>query len=162
MRRIEVSSDPGANEIYAAGDEIRVTVAFSRPVQVTGLPGIELRIGTEVEQVLYQSGSDSSELVFAYQVAEGDEDADGVSIEAGSLWLDEGEIGDPSGIAVLPDHEGLEADPRHRVDGVRPVLREEEAELDGDQLILPFAEELDQASMPEPDDFRGGGGGRKP
>ena len=154
MRRIEVSSDPGADEIYAAGDEIRVTVTFSRPVQVTGLPGIELRIGTELEPVLYQSGSGGSELVFTYQVGEGAEDADGVSIEAGSLWLDEGEISDLSGIAALPDHEGLEANPRHRVDGVRPVLLEEEAELDGDQLILPFAEELDQASMPEPDEFR--------
>ena len=154
VRGIEISSDPGTDGTYAAEDEIRVTVTFSRAVEVTGAPELELRVGTEVKQALYRSGAGSSELVFAYRVAEGDEASDGVSIEAGSLLLDEGAIGDPSGNAALPDHEGLEADPRHRVDGVRPVLVVEEAELDGDQLILPFAEVLDETSEPQADDFR--------
>ena len=154
VRRIEISSDPGTDGTYAEEEEVRVTVTFSRAVEVTGAPELELRVGTEVKQALYRSGAGSSELVFAYRVAEGDEDSDGVSIEAGSLLLDEGTIGDPSGNAALPDHEGLEADPRHRVDGVRPVLVVEEAELDGDQLILPFAETLDETSEPQADDFR--------
>ena len=154
VRRIEISSDPGTDGTYAEEEEVRVTVTFSRAVEVTGAPELELRVGTEVKQALYRSGAGSSELVFAYRVAEGDEDSDGVSIEAGSLLLDEGTIGDPSGNAALPDHEGLEADPRHRVDGVRPVLVVEEAELDGDQLILPFAEVLDETSEPQADDFR--------
>ena len=72
-----------------------------------------------MKQALYQSGSGSSNLIFAYRVAEGDEDADGLSIEAGSLLLGDGEIDDPAGNTALPDHEGLEADPRHRVDGVQ-------------------------------------------
>ena len=75
--------------------------------------------------------------MFAYRVAAGDADADGVSIEAGSPRLDEGEIRDLSGNAASTDHEGMEADPSHRVDGVGPVLLEEEAELDGNQLTLP-------------------------
>ena len=154
VSRIEISSDPGTDEIYAAEEEIQVTVTFSRPVQVTGSPEIELRMGTKVTQAIYQSGSGSSELVFAYQVAAGDEDADGVSVEVGSLRLDDGEISDLSGIAVFSDHAGLEADPGHRVDGVRPALLEEEAEINGEQLILPFAESLDVASTPEADDFR--------
>ena len=154
VRRIEISSDPGTDRTYSAEDEILVTVTFSRAVEVAGGPGLFLRVGAEVKQALYRSGSGSPLLVFAYQVAEGDQDSDGVSIEAGSLLFDEGEIGDPSGNAVLPDHEGLEADPRHRVDGVRPVLLEEEAELDGDQLVLSFAEALDGDTTPEAGDFR--------
>ena len=154
VRGIEISSDPGTDGTYAAEDEIRVTVTFTRAVEVSGSPELGLRVGSEVKRALYQSGAGSSELVFTYQVAEGDQDMDGVSIEAGSLLLDEGAIGDPAGNAALPDHEGLEADPRHRVDGVGPVLVGEEAELDGDQLILPFAEALDETSTPRADDFR--------
>ena len=154
MRRIEISSDPGTDKTYAAEDEILVMVTFSRAVEVEGVPGLGLRVGTEVKQAVFRSGSGTPELVFAYQVVEGDEDSDGVSIEAGSLLLGEGAIGDPSGNAVLPHHEGLEADPRHRVDGVRPVLVSEESEIDGDRLILPFAEALDGDSTPGVDDFR--------
>ena len=154
VRGIEISSNPGTDGIYAAEDEVRVTVTFSRVVEVTGVLELELRVGTEVKQAVYQSGAGTSELVFTYQVAEGDVDTDGVRIEAGSLLLDEGTIGDPAGNAALPDHEGLEADPRHRVDGVGPVLVGEEAELDGDQLILPFAEALDETATPQPDHFR--------
>ena len=154
VRGIEISSNPGTDGIYAAEEEIRVTVTFSQAVEVSGSPELGLRVGREVKQALYQSGAGSSELVFTYQVAEGDQDRDGVSIEAGSLLLDEGTIGDPAGNAARPDHEGLEADPRHRVDGVRPVLVGEEAELDGDRLILPFAEALDETSTPRADDFR--------
>ena len=154
IRRIEIRSNPGTDGTYAAAEEIRVTVTFSRAVEVTGVPELELRVGTEVKQALYRSGAGSSELVFSYQVVEGDLDADGMSIEAGILRLGEGVIADPSGHAARPDHEGLEADPRHRVDGVGPVLLAEEVELDGDQLILPFAETLDGASTPPADDFR--------
>ena len=154
VRGIEISSDPGTDGTYTAEDEIRVTVTFTRAVEVSGSPELGLRVGSEVKQALYQSGAGTSELVFTYQVAAGDQDRDGVSVEAGSLLLDEGTIGDPAGNAALPVHEGLEADPRHRVDGVRPVLVGEEAELDGDQLILPFAEVLDETSTPRADDFR--------
>ena len=154
VRGFEIGSDPGADGTYAEADEIRVTVTFSRPVRVKGLPEIELRVGTEVKPALYLGGAGSSELIFAYRVAEGDEDADGVSIEAGSLQLDEGQISDLSGNAALTDHQGLEANYWHRVDGVRPILLEEEAELDGDRLTLPFAETLDVDSTPEADDFR--------
>ena len=122
VRGIEISSDPGTDGTYAAEDEIRVTVTFTRAVEVSGSPELGLRVGSEVKRALYQSGAGSSELVFTYQVAEGDQDTDGVSVEAGSLLLDEGTIGDPAENAALPDHEGVEADPRHRVDGVRPVL----------------------------------------
>ena len=153
VRRFEINSDPGTDGTYAIEDETRVTVAFSRAVEVTGSPELELRVGSVVKPALYRSGSGSVELVFTYRVAEGDEDADGVSIEAGSLLLDDGEISDRSGNAALTDHDGLEADPRHRVDGVGPVLLEQEAELGGDRLTLPFAERLDMDSSPEIGDF---------
>ena len=154
VRGIEISSDPGTDGTYAAEDEIRVTVTFTQAVEVSGSPELGLRVGREVKRAPYQSGAGSSELVFTYQVAEGDQDRDGVSIEAGSLLLDEATIRDPAGNTARPDHEGLEADLRHRVDGVGPVLVGEEAELEGDQLILPFAEALDETSTPRADDFR--------
>ena len=154
VRGIEISSDPGTDGTYAPEDEIRVTVTFSRAVEVSGSPELGLRVGSEVKRALFQSGAGSSELVFAYQVAEGDQDRDGVSVEAASFRLDEEQISDLSGNAALPDHEGLEADPRHRVDGVRPVLVSEDSEIKEDRLTLAFAETLDGDSTPEADDFR--------
>ena len=151
---IKITSNPGVDGIYAAENEIRVTVLFSRAVEVEGRLELSMQVGTEVKQVLYQTGLGTEELVFTYQVVEGDEDSDGVSIEAGSLVHGEGVISGLSGNAALPDHEGLEADPRHRVDGIRPLLVSDKVELDGDQLILPFAEMLDGTSIPKTDDFR--------
>ena len=69
--------------------------------------------------------------------------------------LDEGTIQDESGTAALPDHEGLEDDRSHRVDGIRPELAAgREASIKKDTLLLTFAEALDGSLTPEAEDFR--------
>ena len=156
LRAVEISSSPqGGRSGYGIGGTVSILLTFSEPVTVTGTPKLEVRVGKETRQTVYESGTGTSELVFAYSIAEGDRDSDGVSIEAGSLLLDEGTIQDELGNAALPDHEGLEDDPRHKVDGVRPVLAAgKEASVKKDTLMLTFAEALDGSLTPEAEDFK--------
>ena len=110
---------------YAIGDEIRVSVAFDKPVTVTATPAarpsLELDIGGAARQAGYRSGSGSTTLVFAYAVAEGDEEADGIAIGAGRLTAPAGSLIGPGGMAASLTHPAVPADPDRKVDGVRPT-----------------------------------------
>ena len=91
---IAITSDPGPDRTYVAGDEIQVTVTFSETVEVTGRPRVSLELGGGSRTVAYEGGTGTAALVFAYEVAAGDEDSDGVSIEAGRIALNGGTIED--------------------------------------------------------------------
>ena len=88
--------DPGSDQTYAAGDEIEVTVTFNETVVVTGTPRLRLRIGTRNRTAGYLRGTDTAALVFGYEVADGNEDTDGVSVEANRITLNGGTIRDGS------------------------------------------------------------------
>ena len=91
---LAISSNPGSDRTYAAGDEIEVTVRFSETVKVEGTPRLRLRVGTRTRTADYERGTDTAALVFGYQVAEGDEDTDGVTLRAGRIALNGGTIKD--------------------------------------------------------------------
>ena len=151
VRAVEISSSPqGGRSGYGIGDLVSVVVTFSEPVAVTGTPILRLRVGEDAKQAIYESGAASSKLVFTYSVAEGDEDTNGVGIEANSLSLDGGMIRGESGDAALLGHERLGDDPLHQADGIRPALAAgKEASVKKDTLMLTFAEALDGSSTPE-------------
>ena len=156
VRAVEISSSPEERRSgYGIADWVSVVVTFSEPVTVTGSPILELRVGEDAKQAVYESGAASSKLVFAYLVVEGDEDTNGVGIEANSLSLDGGTIRGESGDAALLGHERLEDDPLHQADGIRPALAAgKEASAKKDTLLLTFAEALDGSLTPEAEDFR--------
>ena len=60
--------------------------------------------------------------MFAYEVADGDEDTGGVSIEAGRITLNGGTIEDEAENAAVLDHEAVAPQVGHKVDGVRPAF----------------------------------------
>ena len=82
---IEITSNPGPDRTYAAEDDIQVTVTFSETVEVTGTPRLQIELGGWRRTADYQGGSGTAALVFAYEVADGESDTDGVGIEANSL-----------------------------------------------------------------------------
>ena len=94
---------------------------FDRPVVVTGAPGIHIRIGNALRLVEY-TATDGAQVTFAYTVAEGDEDTNGVSIDADSLSLREGSITDDDGLAATITHDALSHQEDHLVDGIRPQV----------------------------------------
>ena len=133
---VALTSDPGPDAIYALGDEIEATVRFDKSVTVTGAPQLGLTVGSGTRQMTHRGGG-GEVLRFAYTVAEGDSDTDGLGIAADSL---SGTIRDGANQAAGLTHEAVEDDAGHRVDGVRPVLQG--AVVDGTVLRLTYDEAL--------------------
>ncbi len=159
VSRNEVSSNPGTDRTYAAGDRIRVTVTFSETVEVTGMPQLRLEVGGGQRTATYEGGSGTAALVFGYTVAGGESGTDGVGVEADSLSLNGGMIRDVAGNDAVLDHDGLSADSNHKVDGVKPALAATGgAVVDGTTLTLTYDESLDRSSTPDARDFTVSGG----
>ena len=118
---IAITSDPGSDEVYAIGDAIQITVAFSADVTVTGKPQLELDIGGNAKPAEYQS-TNASSTVFSYTVAEGDSDTDGIAVTENKLTLNGGSIKDAGDNAANLAHSALPAQTGHKVDGVRPTI----------------------------------------
>ena len=146
-----LTSDPnddgrdGDDGVYAIGDVIRATVTFNRPVTVNesgGTPFLTLEVGAGTAEARYESGSGTDRLVFAYTVAENDEDADGIAIAANGLKPDGGGIEDAQGADAVLTHAATPADAGHRVDGVRPVLLSAVRSPGGETLVLTFSEPI--------------------
>ena len=151
VESLAITSNPGSAQTYAAGDEIEVTVRFSETVVVTGTPQLRMRVGTRNQTAGYDSGTGTAALVFAYEVDEGEEDTDGVSIEANRLSLNGGTIEDAADNPADLAHEAVAAQAGHKVDGVRPVFVS--AAVDGASLTLTYGEAFDEGSRPAPGDF---------
>ena len=111
---VTITSNPGPDATYAPGDEMEVTVTFSETVVVTGRLRLTLNVGGGNRTANYQSGVDAT-LLFSYTVADGESDADGVSIEADSLSRNGGTIQD--GIVKLTKSSSI--DPQDI--GLQPV-----------------------------------------
>ena len=148
---LDITSNPGSDQTYAAEDRIEVRVQFSETVEVEGTPRLRLRVGSRTRTAGYLRGTGTAALVFGYEVAEGDEDTDGVSIEAGRIALNRGTIEDEAENAAELDHEALATQAGHQVDGVRPSFLS--AAVDGTSLALTYGEGLDGGSRPASGDF---------
>ncbi len=85
-------NDPVVGDTYEPGDTILATVTFTQAVDVTGAPQLGLLIGTNTRQAAYVSGTGTTELLFRYEVASGDVDADGLSVPDSALGLNSGTI----------------------------------------------------------------------
>ena len=147
---VAITSAPaeGQNDSYKIGDAVQATVTFSEAVDVTGSPQLEINVGGKPKTLSYSSGSNSAELVFTgYTVAEGDEDTDGISIDADSVDLNGGTINASDNAATASlTHSAVAADTGHKVDGVRP--RFFFAITLADSYSMEWSEKLDPLSVP--------------
>ena len=134
----------GDDDTYARGDYVEATATFSEPVTVNitdGTPQLALTIGIEIRHASYVAGSETRTLNFRYTVAEGDEDTDGLSIEAGVIDLNGGTITADLTPATLT-HEGLAAHPTQKVDAVLPSATRVETDTYGAELTVTFSKKL--------------------
>lgn len=105
---------------YAIGDEIEVTVRFDAEVTVGESPTIGIALGHHSRRAQYVRAS-GQEVVFAYQVREGDEDTDGIHIPANSIRLNDGDfIRYTDGNDAAITHSAIPVQTKHKVDGIRP------------------------------------------
>ena len=110
-----LASGSSTADTYGEGERIEFSVAFTRPVTVTGAPTFSFVLGTATKTATYTSGSDSETLLFAYTVTSSDMDTDGISWTANTLALAGGTI---AGTGNL-EHSAQTARTGHRVDGSR-------------------------------------------
>ena len=148
---LAIVSNPGSDQTYAMGDGIEVRVQFSETVEVEGTPRLRLRVGNRTRTAGYLRGTGTAAPVFGYEVAEGDEASDGVSVNAGRIALNGGTIEDEAENAADLDHGAVAAQAGHQVDGVRPAFVS--AAVDGSSLTLTYGEALDGGSRPASGDF---------
>ena len=113
---VSILSRPANGEAYAAGETIRVEVAFSEDVTVSGAPYVELDIGEATRRAtLVADRGPTSRVIFEYEVQSGDADTDGVGIGANSLHPNDGGIHDSAGNAASLAHPAVAADTAQRV-----------------------------------------------
>ena len=110
---VSISSEPGADDTYAASDAIEIAVVFDEEVLVSGDPVVTLSVGAATRFATFTGGGGTATLGFAYVVQPGDLDSDGVSVPANSLAG--AAITDLAGNAAVRDFAGLAADADHRV-----------------------------------------------
>ena len=122
---IRVSSRPQDGVSYGAGESISAYVRFSHDIAVTGSPTLALSVGTETRAAALSSQS-ARYLWFRYTVQAGDTDADGISILAGALELNGGNIRSTAGgdASLEFGSHGISNDPEQRVDGSKVAAPE--------------------------------------
>ena len=118
---VAFTSDPGDDDTYAVGDDVEVTVTFSEAVTVSGSPQVELDVGGMSKHAAYRR-VDGSAVVFTYTIAEGDADADGISIGANKISLEGASVADRSRNPAVLTHDPVAADTDHLVDGISPTF----------------------------------------
>ena len=120
IESVAVTSNTGEDGGYAIGDEVQIGLTFSEAVTVTGAPQLTLDVGGQSRTAEYSEGSATTQLVFSYTVASGDEDTDGIAVVANSLALNGGAIRAGATNATLT-HAALQAND-HKVDGIAPTV----------------------------------------
>ncbi|WP_175491109.1 Ig-like domain-containing protein [Pontibacter chinhatensis] len=88
-----------ANGTYTQGDALNFMVQFTEPIVVTGSPLLQVLVGDQLKQAVYQSGSGTSTLAFRYTVGAGDQDTDGISFQQSAITLNGSTIADVAGNA---------------------------------------------------------------
>ena len=121
-------------DYYAIGDEIEVTVGFDAEMTVGGSPTIAIALGNNSRSAQYVRVS-GKEVIFTYQVQEGDEDTDGIHIPANSITLNEGDFirYSASSNDAAVTHSAIPVQTKHKVDGIRPRVTSAEV-LNSTQL----------------------------
>ena len=115
---VGIRSSPQDGEAYGAGEEIRVWLNFSQPVEATGDPMLAIGVGGQTRQASFSSGAGQT-LWFRYVVQAADRDADGISVAADALSLNGGSIRNAAGTDAERDLGGhaIVNAAEHKVDG---------------------------------------------
>ena len=120
---------PLGGDTFELAVPIWAVVEFDRGVEVTGVPQLELTIGTQRRPALYIVTPDgpATSMYFRYTVESSDRDTDGISIEANALTLSGGTIksldGTANALLDLGSHAPSDSALR-KVDGSRETTPE--------------------------------------
>ncbi len=176
---VELVTDPGDDSTYVAGDWIGAKVTFDESVSVSGTPQLAMEIGATEKIARFGQGSFEGsvspgdrtagpEVIFGYQVQEGDLDSDGIAIGEDKLRLNGGAIRQAvTDVAANLSHDPVASDAGRKVDAVDPVLTSIaiSSRAGGDRLYavgdsievtMTFSEEVTVSGAPQLDLDLGG------
>lgn len=130
---VRIVSEPGQEDTYRIGDELRFAVEFTVPVHARADADDEpvqlvFAIGGREARARLVGGGGTTTLMFRYVVQRGDTDDDGISVAPNAL--DGGVIQDADGNIVGRRTVGLASDPSHKVDAVRPSAKPDGIDID--------------------------------
>jgi hypothetical protein len=112
-----------ANGFYYTNQNLDFTVHFSEAVTIDttgGTPRIALIIGATTVYATYQSGSGTSDLVFRYVIADGDQDFNGITV--GALNTNGGSMRDAAGNDATLTMNSVGSTASVNVDGTVPRI----------------------------------------
>ena len=132
---LTVTSDPGSDRTYKAGDTIMATAQFSEDVTVepdegakiehSDEPGVFLTVGIGDTPVAFDARGDlgsSDQIVFEYNVREGESDEDGISFKMNPLTALGFTIRDEDGNDAVLTYGAVSGNSQHKVDAVAPTF----------------------------------------
>ena len=126
IESVAITSAVGiTGNLLNTGDVVSVTTTFTEQVIVdnsSGTPTLTLVVGSTNQTATYASGSGSSILVFQYTIQAGENDSDGISIEANSLALNSAMLSDPYGFPAIITHSAVSANSSYMVDATGPPV----------------------------------------
>ena len=168
VTQVAISGATGIqNHTLNAGDELSISVTLSEAVTLSGaatalnspsphmqasagantsgVPTLTLNIGGTLVQASYAAGSGSNTLLFHYTVQPGQNDNNGISIDANSLSLNGATLTNAAGNAAVITHAGLAHNAAYLVDTTAPSLTvalSDSALIIGDspQVTITFSE----------------------
>ncbi|MDP7025323.1 MAG: Ig-like domain-containing protein, partial [Candidatus Marinimicrobia bacterium] len=150
IESVAITSAVGiTGNLLNTGDVVSVTTTFTEQVIVdnsSGSPTLTLVVGSTNRTATYASGSGSTMLVFQYTIQSGENDSDGISIEANALDLNNATISDPIGFPAVITHSAVSANSSYLVDAKAPpvisfTLLDTELKIgDNATVILIFSE----------------------
>ena len=117
---LEITSSPAAHSTYAIGETVEVKLTFDEDITVQSgsEPSLKLALDSGTRTIAYDRMEGTRTLHFDYTVVEGDLDPTGLAIPenpmSGHVY-----VGSEKRRLV---NSGLQSDPDHRVDGVRPRI----------------------------------------
>lgn len=100
---ISIANGNISDNTLLAGAVIRASVRFSEAISVSGTPKISLLVGTESKDANFKNVA-GSVAHFEYTIQSGDDDSNGISINANSIALSAGAITDIAGNDALISH----------------------------------------------------------
>ena len=120
VREVQVSSRPSNRTAYGAGERIKVRVDFNLPIEVSGKPQLDLKVGDRMRQACYSVRSVNRRcLFFQYRVQAEDAAPGGIAIAPDALTLNGGSIRSKAAAPAVLDlgTQAIEHDSQHKVDG---------------------------------------------
>ncbi len=92
-----------ADNMYVTGNDLDFNITFSRSVNITGTPRLQIDLGGNTVFATYQSGTGTNSLLFRYTVQAVDNDNDGIIFTSNSIGLNGGTINDSNGSSANLD-----------------------------------------------------------